>query len=315
MGDLPFFEIPNSEKCYLWFMKKWLVGLWALMMTTMSLAQDKPAYAIFNGQGKPLKYKKVLRILEEGEVICFGELHNNPIAHWLELEILRDLTEVKGAAQMVVGAEMLETNQQEGLDQYLKGEVEKKVWTQSTDLWSNHDTDYQPVVDFCKQEGIPFIATNIPRTYARKVSREGIASLDSLPDEEKALMVSLPFSIDFDLPSYAKMKEMMGGHAHGGMAENFVSAQAIKDATMADRILKNWKEGKVFYHMNGSYHSDDKEGILWYVAKGAPDATLKNISVVEQADISELSKEYLGKADIMIVVPNSMTKTYLTGFE
>ncbi|MEL6133888.1 MAG: iron-regulated protein, partial [Bacteroidota bacterium] len=73
--------------------------------------------------------------------------------------------------------------------------------------------------------------------------------------------------------------------------------------------------GTIFYHMNGSYHSDDKEGILWYVAKGNPDLTLKNISVVEQDDISALSEDYKGKADIIIVVPSSMTKTYLTGFE
>jgi hypothetical protein len=35
------------------------------------------------------------------------------------------------------------------------------------------------------------------------------------------------------------MKKMMGDHAEGTKVMNFISAQATKDATMAESILKN----------------------------------------------------------------------------
>ncbi|MEM6262082.1 MAG: ChaN family lipoprotein [Bacteroidota bacterium] len=281
------------------------------------MSQDKPAYQLFDGNGKKIKYKKILKLLKEADVIFFGELHNNPIAHWLQLEVLQDLTQTMGSAQLVVGAEMYETHQQAGLDKFLAGEINVKELEEQEQLWPNHDTDYRPVLEFCESKKIPVVATNIPRKYARTVAFEGgVTALDSLPADEKALMVPLSFDIDYELPSYAAMRDMMGGHAGSKMsADNFIAAQAIKDATMAHFLLKNLPEGKKFYHLNGSYHSDSKEGIAWYVKQARPDLTIVNLTVVEQKDISELEEENEEKADIVIVVPATMTKTYRSGFE
>ena len=41
---------------------------------------------------------------------------------------------------------------------------------------------------------------------------------------------------------------------------HLAEAQAMKDATMAHFILKNWEPGKTFLHFNGSYHSDNFQG-------------------------------------------------------
>ena len=99
---------------------------------------------------------------------------------------------------------------------------------------------------------------------------------------------------------------MMGGH--GG--DNLPKAQAIKDATMAYFILKNMEDSKLFIHYNGSYHSDDYEGINWYLKKGNSNLTIVTVSVVEQENLKKLDKENKSKADFIIVVSPTMTKTY-----
>ena len=115
---------------------------------------------------------------------------------------------------------------------------------------------------------------------------------------------------DMKLPQYQKILKSMGDHG----TPNLVMAQALKDATMAYFITQNCDEEALFMHVNGSYHSDYKEGILWYLNIYNPELTTMTISVVEQEDISELKAENLNKADFIICVPNSMTKKYISSF-
>ncbi|MEM7659497.1 MAG: ChaN family lipoprotein [Bacteroidota bacterium] len=284
-------------------------------LSSSLMAQEKSAYALFDGRSKPLKYKKLLKQAAAADVICFGELHNNPIAHWLQWELLNDLIEIKGSLNLVVGAEMLETHQQQALSDYVGGFIDRKAFESEVTLWSNYATDYRPVVENCRENGIPFIATNPPRSYARQVSQQGLESLDTLPEKEKALLAPLPIEVDYELPSYAAMKEMLGGHGGGMDPKNFIGAQAIKDATMAHFILQNWEAGKLFYHLNGAYHSDHREGIVWYLKQAQPELNVFTLTVAEQAAVKAVEEEHQNKADVIILVPASMTKTYLSGFE
>ena len=95
---------------------------------------------------------------------------------------------------------------------------------------------------------------------------------------------------------------------HGG--DNFPRAQAIKDATMAHFILTNYQPGSMFLHLNGTYHSDNFEGILWYLKRERPDLRYRSISTVSQEEPTKLEAEHLGKADFILCVPDRMTKTY-----
>ena len=157
-----------------------------------------------------------------------------------------------------------------------------------------------------KDNKLQFIATNIPRRFASNVFRGGFESLEALSDEEKSWIAPLPIKYNANLPGYVKMKEMMGGH--GG--DNLPKAQAVKDATMGYFILKNRAANKIFMHYNGSYHSDNYEGINWYLKQGDPTLKIVTVSVVEQDDIKKFNAEEKLKADFIIVVPTTMTKTY-----
>ena len=138
------------------------------------------------------------------------------------------------------------------------------------------------------------------------VFKGGFESLDTLSKEEKSWIAPLPFPYDPELPGYVAMLEMMGGH--GG--DNLPKAQAIKDATMAHFILANYSAEQTFIHYNGAYHSNNYEGILWYLKQAQPDYKYSTISTVSQADISRLEDENKGLADFIICVDENMTSTH-----
>ncbi|WP_298155187.1 ChaN family lipoprotein [Flavobacterium sp.] len=282
---------------------KQLINLVCVLSIFTSAAQQKPAYRIVDKNGKETTYAKLVKAASNSEVVLFGEFHDNAISHWLELELTKDLAERK---KLVLGAEMLEADNQKQLDQYLKGEIDDKKLDSTARLWPNFKTDYKPLVDFAKEKNIPFIATNIPRRYASLVYKKGFEALNGLTAEEKTWMATLPIVYDANLPGYVKMVQEMGGH--GG--ENLPKSQAVKDATMAYFIFKNIIRDAVFLHYNGAYHSDYFEGISWYLKRSDPTLKILTISTVTQTDISRLDTENLLKADFIIVVDEDVTKTY-----
>ena len=280
-----------------------ITSLLFLFFTTFIFSQNKPAYKLYNEKGRKVSYKKMIHKMEKADVVLFGEHHTNPIVHWLQLESTTDLNKSR---KLTLGAEMFEADNQQELNEYLSGKITQKSFDTVARLWENYPTDYKPLVDFAKENKIKFIATNIPRNFASRVYKNGFECLDSLSAIEKSWCAPLPIKYDANLPGYVKMMKMMGGH--GG--ENLPKAQAIKDATMAYFILKNRENDRLFIHYNGSYHSNDFEGIYWYLKQENPTLKIVTVSVVESENVKKFDKEKKGKADFIIVVSSTMTKTY-----
>ena len=284
-------------------MKRIYVLISFLFLLTAVFSQQKPAYVLYNAKGKKVGYDKMIRIVSKKDIVLFGEFHNNPISHWLQLEVT---TALKQNREMVLGAEMFEQDNQEALNLYLQGKIKAKGLDSMARLWKNYPTDYAPLVNFAKENNLDFAATNIPRKYAALVAKSGFEALDTISAKEKSWIAPLPIAYDAELPGYKKMLEMMGGHS----GANLPKAQAIKDATMAYFILQHYKTGSLFMHYNGSYHSDNYEGILWHLKNKRPELKYGTISTVSQKDVTTLLPENLGRADYIICVPENMTTTY-----
>ncbi len=284
-------------------MKRGVFSIVCFFLAGFVLAQQKPAYILYNAKGKKIGYDKMIRILAEKDIVLFGEFHNNAIAHWLQLEVTTSLKEKR---ELVLGAEMFEQDNQEALDLYLQGKIKPKGLDSMARLWKNYPTDYAPLVNFAKENHIAFGATNVPRKYASMIAKGGFEALDTISAQEKKWMAPLPIAYDAELPGYKKMVEMMGGH--GGA--NLPKAQAIKDATTAHFILQYYKAGSLFLHFNGSYHSDNYDGILWYLKNKQPNLKYATITTVSQKDVNTLLAENKGRADFIICVDENMTNTY-----
>jgi uncharacterized iron-regulated protein len=290
-------------------MKK-LLFLFLSVLFLSSFTMDKPAYRLFQGNGKALKYDKMLKELASADVVFFGEQHNDPIAHWLQLELTKDLYRLHGK-QLVLGAEMWETDTQAAVDSFLQGQLEEPKFIEASRAWPNYTTDYKPTLNFAKANGIKVIATNAPRRSARIVARESLKGLEALPVQEKQWLALLPITVDLELPAYKRMLSMFGdAHSTSAVSAQIVEAQALKDATMAHFISKNLLQGQHLLHLNGAYHSDHHEGILWYLHRLRPELKVLTISTVLQSQLDELEKDNLQRADFVLAVPESMTRTY-----
>jgi uncharacterized iron-regulated protein len=274
-----------------------------LLFANVLQAQDKKAFQLFDKNGMKVSYGKLLKASLKTQVVLFGEYHNNYVSHWMQLELTKD---VAAKTPVVLGAEMIEADNQTQLNQYLKGEIDQKKLDSTARLWKNYPTDYKPLVDFAKDNNFDFIATNIPRRYASMVSKKGFEALETLKSEEKTWIAPQPIPYDASLPGYVEMMKMMGNHT----SPNMPKAQASKDATMAYFINRNLKANSVFIHYNGTFHSDNFDGINWYLKTYNPTIEIVTISTVEQKDISKLEKENYNKADFILVIDEDVTKTY-----
>ena len=283
-----------------WSSMKNILFILSIFLCAEGFSQE--AFAFFTQNSKRTSYRKLLRKSKKADIVLFGEYHNNPIAHWLEVKLTKDLL---GKRSLILGAEMFERDNQDALDGYLEGTIDQKGLDSLARLWKNYKTDYKPLVDLAKKEKLPFVATNIPRKYANLVYKKGLQALDTLPSAERKWIVSLPFPYDGNLSQYEKMKKMARHNP-----ENLPMAQAIKDATMAESIETHYKKGSLFLHLNGSYHSDFFQGIYWYLRRRNPNLKILTISTLSQSNLKKLPSEAYGQADFILVVDEDMTGSY-----
>jgi len=284
--------------------------LFSLTFVLLTIAQSNPAYELYKSNGKKAKYDKMIKDLAKSDMVFFGEYHTNPISHWMQLEMSKSFFELKGK-KLFFGAEMFESGNQLVLDEYLNGLYpEKKMLPEITQMWGNYQTDYKPLLEFAKENGLRFIATNIPRRYASMINKKGIDALKELSPEALAMIgPDLEKYFDPTVKAYAEMADMMGGHVPPNML-NIQTAQAAKDATMAHFSLKNFNKGDLLFHFEGSYHSNYEQGIIWWINKIEPGLNIKSIATVTQSEWNELSEDEKATiANYIIVVADNMTQT------
>lgn len=265
------------------------------------------AFAIYDATGEELNFAEAVEAMARYDVVLFGEYHDHALIHWLQLKTVQALAEKK---KIVLGGEMFETDGQLILDEYLMNMMTEKVFEDHARLWPNYKTDYKPLVDFAKANAIPFIATNVPRRYASLVARHGLDTLAQLSAASRVLLPSLPIEFSMETPGYEDMIEMMqGGHGMPFSPENFVKAQAIKDATMAERIAANLEPKRTFIHFNGDFHSADYGGIYWYLKQAKPDMKVITVKIFSENSL-DYQEDWQGSGDLILVVPADFTRTH-----
>ena len=287
-------------------MRIFLAVLIAIFFSTDALvAQEKRPFVIYDKKGKEMDYGRMLERVAHADIILFGEAHNSSLIHWLQYELLSDLY-VK-ERELAIGMEMFSVDQQTALDEHLSGKTDLKQLQEAIELWPNFPTDYQQILTFARENKLRLIGTNAPQKIASNVYKKGgFAYLDELSDEQLSELPPRPIPFDPELPGYRKMKKMMGVHAN----DDIIKAQALKDASMAYQLSQLSAEKELILHLNGKYHSDNFEGIFWYLQQYRPELKVQTISMVNQADILTLEEEHQDKADFIICIDENMIKTY-----
>ncbi len=292
-------------------MKKLIAFFVFCIIIINPILSQKQSYLIYK-DGNKVEWQDLLKAADSCDIIFFGELHDNPIAHWLEYELVKDLYS-QNPNNLVLGAEMFETDNQLILNEYLSNLIAEKNFLDEAKLWQNYKTDYRPLVEFAKKNNLQLIATNIPRRYAAAVNYGSFSALNKFSKVALNFIAPLPIPFDSTLECYASMRQMPDmGRAHTSKLY-LDQAQAIKDATMAWNILKNLTENKKFIHFNGAYHSDYHQGIIWYLNYYLKEAKKNNYKIltITVQEVDDLALPPIeNSADFIILTPSTLTKTY-----
>lgn len=267
----------------------------ALLVGLSSQAQSHfETYKLYSNKGKEVSIKKFYKDVKNASTVFLGEYHNNPISHWFYFNLIKKT--YSDSNQIQVGAEMFERDNQILIDEYFSDFISTKKFEDECRLWPNYSTDYKPTLEFCKENNIPFTATNIPRRYASAVYKQGEECIQQLSPLAQSWIAPSPIPYDSTLIVYKELQSFSG---HGGV--NLAMAQAYKDATMAHSILESKKKNHIYFHLNGNKHSESQQAILWYLRQyGDKDKTL-TIHTETNQDLS-WDEAYATKADYILVV-------------
>ncbi len=176
-------------------------------------------------------------------VIYIGEQHTMFSNHAMQLNIIKALYEKY--PKIAVGMEMFQRSKQDVIDRYLKGEIDEKRFLKESEYykaWKYNYHLYRPIIQFCREKGIPIIGLNADKDIIRKVSQKGIESLSR--EEVKKLPEDMDF-VNFGYIEY--LKDIFAEHGSSVTKKkkfsSFLQSQIIWDETMAqtasEYITKN----------------------------------------------------------------------------
>ncbi|MDI1356534.1 MAG: ChaN family lipoprotein [bacterium] len=278
---------------------------------------------------KEITLADVIQDVKNYDVVFFGEEHNDSVAHFLQLEVLKGLYETYGE-KVTLSMEMFETDCQLVLDEYLAGYIREKNIKKEARTWSNYK-DYRALVEFAKEKKLKVVAANSPARYNNMASRNGQVALKDLSKVAKSFLPPLPYDTatgDY----YQKFMSQMSDGASAGipskdtsikalpslnsmMPKHIVHSQSLWDATMAysiSKIFKTNKNAKVL-QLNGKFHSDEGFGAVAQLKKYSPKLKVLIISCnsgdKEFPNVT-LSSANKGLGDYVIFTDPSVPRTF-----
>ncbi|MEM0999833.1 MAG: ChaN family lipoprotein [Bacteroidota bacterium] len=241
-------------------------------------------YRIFdNAAQKEITLAELADAGAEAQVIFFGEQHNDSIGHVVQAELYRELLARYGDVSLSL--EMFETDCQLVLDEYLDGHIPERNFIKDSRPWDNYKTAYRPLVEAARGKGQKVVAANAPRRYVSLVGKKTQSALKKLDAEARAYLPPLPFFAE-DEDYLERFQEAMGGGVHT-VSPAFFQAQCLWDASMGYRIYRHWKKHKprLILHLNGSFHTDYRQGTINQLRRYGKKMTYKNISSSTVPDV------------------------------
>ena len=172
----------------------------------------------------------------DADCVLVGEVHTNAASHDAELKLLQALHSAKTRRPLSLSMEMFETDVQSAVDAYVAGLATREDLERDARPWGNYDTDYHPLVSFCREHRLRVIAANAPRRVVSFVGKHGAAALEIHEGRAatdlgiKALApVPLPY-----VPLSSALREKIARelfHAYGGEEASSSSSPAASTTT------------------------------------------------------------------------------------
>ncbi|UCG87773.1 MAG: ChaN family lipoprotein [Gemmatimonadota bacterium] len=193
-------------------------------------------FQVFTGEGEPASLEDIVRAMAGADAVLIGESHTDPVGHWIQAHLLREVlagAESDTLRPVALSLEMFERDVQDIVDEYLQDLITEDQFQASARPWTHYDADYRPMVELAKEAGIPVIAANAPRRYVNRVTRLGRAALNDLPSRARGFLPPLPYP----QPSDAYREEWLTLMAEMPMERTCdppVAETAVQERAVAD---------------------------------------------------------------------------------
>lgn len=278
-----------------------------LLLTIPNGGQTSPAaYQFYTAEGQRVEDKVLAELINNYDVIVFGEYHDYAVLHRLEAELLKNAF-VK-QTKLALSLEMFERDVQSQLDDYAVGKISEAEFLDKSRPWKNYQDAYRPLVEFAKVNSLPVIAANIPRSMAAQYAREG--SLATIPTEMAKYLPQVHFAPagEYKKNFMAYMTNNMNTakmSIRGDKLENYYKAQCLKDDTMAESISKYHllRPDYKIIHYQGDFHSRQRLGVVEKLRLLDPSlkvAVITPVYIEDFADVESVLKQVQHQGDIII---------------
>lgn len=182
-----------------------------------------------------ISFEQLIARLAATRVVFIGEQHDHAGHHQMQLEVIQSLAKKQPVA---VGLEMFQAEDQQALDNWTAGTISEPdfrlIYQRNWGWWSL----YQPIFSYAREQRLPMVGLNLPRSITRQVATSGFSSLD---EEQISFLGGMTCSVDATYEDF--IRRAIGSHGHGSFNfRNFCEAQLVWDKAMArhmSRYLQN----------------------------------------------------------------------------
>jgi uncharacterized iron-regulated protein len=179
--------------------------------------------------------EQMFTLAGEARIVYFGETHDNPASHRLELQVLRALAELHPGRQ-ALGMEMFTRTQQPVLDRWVAGELSEKAFLRESRWFESWGMDfgyYRDLLNFARERRIPIVALNAEKDLVGAIRGK---PHDQLSAEEQARLPKLDLNDPYQRGLVAAI---FSDHSHKGMQlDGFIRVQTLWDETMAESAVR-----------------------------------------------------------------------------
>lgn len=260
----------------------------ALLTTQVSAAvtaseADARVTAWSSSTGEVIDQAQLRKALARADYLIIGEIHDNPLHHRLQADLLGHFADSHDGA-ISVGFEQLTTDQQPLLDAFYQQTTatadtfgEAVAWSQSG--WPDYSI-YQPLFAATLERGLPIVPLMFPSATTRNIFTDGVEV--ALTDEALARLRPDTLLGAEELASVEReMQDAHCGKLPDAMLPAMVSVQIARDAFMAYSIVQAAGRAVI---ITGNGHARRDRGIPRFIERLRPDANILVVNLLELAE-------------------------------
>lgn len=239
------------------------------------------------GAKKGAELAEVVTRVERADVIFIGEIHYNEQHHKTQLDIVRSLHGRK--IPIAIGLEMFMPADQQKLDAWTAGKLDEEsfmpVYSRN---WSYDWQLYRELFIFARDNRIPLLALNVPKTVIAKLLAEGPAAL-----QEGEIPPKISWSLNEAQAEYMRTiaRQVFGSSPPEKYLARLSEAQAMRNSAMAWNIARYKQK-----------HAADRVVVfagIWHAVKhGVPELLARYGTYTYQVIVPELAEFNLENATV-----------------